>query len=269
MSQDCNMIDIQKKMHSVLCEMREEHGLLGIKAEFEAEGSRLDELIMLNEVVLRNNLDLVVKIGGCEAMRDIDQCRLLGAKGIMAPMIETSFAMQKFKNAGEAKYKEDMKYVDWIINAETITCYKNIDAILETAQGFIGTVVVGRSDLTASMGIHRDEIDGEEVFNVVLDILKKARSAGMKASFGGGVSVDTIPFIMRLGDGIDQYETRKVIMKRPLSAEIAEKQIMKALEFELLYLKYKRLFYSKMADEDVKRINSLEERLKVNGIKSR
>ena len=62
-----------------LVELKENYGLIALKAEFEAEGSRLDELIMLNEVIFRANTDLVIKIGGCEAMRDIDQCKLLGA----------------------------------------------------------------------------------------------------------------------------------------------------------------------------------------------
>lgn len=263
------MYRIKEEMKNVLEDLINNHGLIAIKAEFEAEGSRLDELIMLNEVVMRNNTDMIVKIGGCEAMRDIDQCKLLGAKGIMAPMIETSFAMSKFRNAAETKFKDDLANVEWVINAETKTCYENFDSILDVADGFVNTVVVGRSDLSASMGISRNDIDGKEVFNVVKNICKKAKDVGIKASFGGGVSVDTIPFILDLGDVIDQYETRKVVLKKPADFNEAERQIMKALEFEMLYLKYKRLFYSQMAKEDDKRISALEERLKVNGAKFR
>ena len=96
-----------------------------------------------------------------------------------------------------------------------------------------------------------------------------AKKKGMKASFGGGVSVDTIPFILNLGEKIDQYETRKVVLKRPQSAEEAKKQILTALKFEMLYLKYKRKFYDSMAKEDAKRIIALEERLIINGEKLR
>ena len=37
-----------KRMLQIIKELREEYGMIAIKAEFEAEGSRLDELIMLN-----------------------------------------------------------------------------------------------------------------------------------------------------------------------------------------------------------------------------
>ena len=243
--------------------------MIAIKAEYEAEGSRLDELIMLNEVIFRTNTDLIIKIGGCEAMRDIDQCKLLGVTGIMAPMIETPFAMMKFRSAGMTKYSDEYSKIEWVINAETITCYENFEKILDVAEGFIGTVVVGRSDLSASMGIGREKIDGDAIFQKVVSFSEMAKKKGMKASFGGGVSVDTIPFILNLGEKIDQYETRKVVLKRPQSAEEAKKQILTALKFEMLYLKYKRKFYDSMAKEDAKRIIALEERLIINGEKLR
>ena len=77
--------------------LKEEYGVLSIKAEFEAEGTRKDELIILREFVYEANLGMIIKIGGCEAVRDLEECKLLDATGVMAPMIETPFAMQKFK----------------------------------------------------------------------------------------------------------------------------------------------------------------------------
>lgn len=41
-------------------------------------------------------------------MRDLDQCKLLGASGIMAPMIESPFALQKFANAAKIVGREDI-----------------------------------------------------------------------------------------------------------------------------------------------------------------
>ena len=77
----------ERRMLDILKELRDEHNVLAIKAEFEAEGSRTDELVQLNEVIFRADMNLYIKIGGCEAVRDLDQCRLLGASGVMAPMI--------------------------------------------------------------------------------------------------------------------------------------------------------------------------------------
>ena len=78
-------------MLDILKCLKEEYNVIAIKAEFEAEGSRTDELVMLNEIVFRADMKLYIKIGGCEAVRDLDQCRLLGTSGIMAPMIESNF----------------------------------------------------------------------------------------------------------------------------------------------------------------------------------
>lgn len=255
------MVEHRKKMLESLCDLKNKYGMLSVKAEFEAEGSRLDELIMLNEPIARANSKLNIKIGGCEAMRDLDQCKLLGATGIMAPMIETSFAMNKFKEAASKVYS-DLSDVEWIINAETITCYNNFDSILDSGDGFINTVVVGRSDLSASMNIMRNEIDGDEMFDKVRYFAIKSKQKGLKASFGGGVSLDTIPFLMNMAEYIDQFETRKVVFSVPNSAEQAEKMIKKALEFELNYLRYKASYYEKIGREDIGRMQSIEERLK-------
>ena len=132
----------EKKMLDILRELKNEHNVLAIKAEFEAEGSRTDELVKLNEIVFRADMDLFIKIGGCEAVRDLDQCLLLGATGIMAPMIETPFAMQKFRGAAEKVYGENIGDIEWIINAETKTCRKNFDDILKEGKGFLKTISV-------------------------------------------------------------------------------------------------------------------------------
>jgi hypothetical protein len=60
---------------------------------------------------------------------------------------------------------------------------------------------------------------------------------------------------------LDKFETRKVVF--PIIACLkGEKVILKAVEFELLWLKSKRRYYSRIKVEDEKRIQMLEERLK-------
>ena len=54
---------ITKEMLEVLKQLRDEYGILAVKAEFEAEGSRTDELISLNEVVFRADMKMFIKIG--------------------------------------------------------------------------------------------------------------------------------------------------------------------------------------------------------------
>ena len=176
----------KKRMLDILRELKNNYGGIAVKAEFEAEGSRLDELIMLNEVVFRADMDIFIKIGGCEAVRDLDQCKLLGASGIMAPMIESPFAMQKFVNAARKVYKNRVEDIEWIINTETKTCMENLDDIFNVGNGFLNTISIGRVDLSSSMGLSRSDIDGEVVFNAAHSTAEKAKKYNLNVGIGGG-----------------------------------------------------------------------------------
>ena len=65
------MNNLEKRMVDVLKDLCENHCVGGIKAEFEAEGTRLEEALRLKEVVTKAGLDLTIKIGGCEALKDM------------------------------------------------------------------------------------------------------------------------------------------------------------------------------------------------------
>ena len=251
------------RMLEVLRELKDEYGVLAVKAEFEAEGSRLDEMIMLNEVVYRADMNLFIKIGGCEAVRDLDQCKLLGASGIMAPMIETSFAMQKFIGAAKKVYGEKCDDIEWIINTETKTCRENFDDILEVSKGFLNTIAVGRVDLSGSMGLTRDEINSEVMFEATKEFATKAKKAGLRVGVGGGVSLDTIPFLLKMKEYVDKFETRKIVFPLYDDEEKLKKGLVLAMEFEMLYLKNKCEFYEDMAVEDQNRVKMLTERHKI------
>lgn len=259
------MNNTEKKMLDILKCLKEEHDVIAIKAEFEAEGSRTDELVMLNEIIFRADMKLYIKIGGCEAVRDLDQCRLLGASGIMAPMIESSFAMTKFINAARKVYGNEWENIEWIINAETVLCHQNLDSILEVSKGFLSTVSIGRVDLSSSMGLSRSEINGDEVFNKAHDIALRSKAMGYKVNFGGGISFDAIPFIQRMYPNNDRFETRKVVFHSSNDEKVLKSGILKAMEFETLYLKNKCEYYDRMAIEDQERLKMMAQRLKAAG----
>ena len=250
----------ERKMLEILKELKNEHNVLAIKAEFEAEGSRTDELVKLNEIVFRADMNLFIKIGGCEAVRDLDQCRLLGASGIMAPMIETPFAMKKFVGAAKKVYGDEISDVEWIINAETKTCKDNFDDILAEGKGFLNTIAIGRVDLSGSMGLTREVINGKEVFEAAKFFAQKAKAAGVVVGFGGGISFDAIDFVKDMKGLADKFETRKVVFKYDDNAERLKAGILKAMEFEVLYLQNKCEFYDRMANEDRARMQMLTQR---------
>ena len=250
-------MELRKQLRLQLARLRNHYGVVSIKAEFEAEGSRKDELIMLREMVETSGLGLIIKIGGCEAVHDIDQCKLLNATGVMAPMIETPFAMSKFKAALNKLYGESSN-IEKIINAETIACFNSFDAILEEGKGFLTGITVGRSDLSASMGIPKSKIEDEDVFEVTKSFCEKAKEAGLSTNFGGNIGLESVPFIMNMFPYIDRFETRKVVLSRNNDPVFLKEAISNALEFELMYLKFKSQYYYDMAIEDEGRIKRLE-----------
>lgn len=255
------MNSTEKKMLEILKELRDEHNVLAVKAEFEAEGSRTDELVKLNEIVFRADMKMFIKIGGCEAVRDLDQCRLLGASGIMAPMIETPFAMKKFVGAAKKVYGDEINDIEWIINAETVTCFENFDEILNVSKDFLNTVVIGRKDLSASIDYQNSNVNSKEVLEMTTKFAEKSKNKNLVVGMGGGISVDSISFIQKMEGLIDKFETRKIVFGYENNAEKIKKGILKAIEFESLYLQNKSDFYDRMANEDKARLKAISKRI--------
>jgi hypothetical protein len=251
----------ERKMLEILKELRDSYGVLAVKAEFEAEGSRSDELSMLNEIIFRADMRLIVKIGGCEAARDLDECRLLGASGIMGPMIETPFAMSKFRDLAKKVYDDRIEEIEWIINTETKTCHENLNEIFDEGAGFLNTIAIGRVDYSGSLGLSRGEINSPLMLEKCIDMATRARREGIVVGFGGGISFDAIPFIQQLAPYADKFETRKIVFRVTTDDKVLKAGILKAMEFETLYLENKFAFYNRMANEDRTRMIMLRERL--------
>ena len=248
----------KSRMADILKELKNDYGVVAIKAEFEAEGSRKDELIMLRDLIETvGGLGFIIKIGGCEAVHDLDQCKLLSATGVMAPMIETPLAIEKFKKAFTKVYGKQSN-IERIINAETKTCLQNFDDILKQGEGFLTGVTVGRSDLSASMGIERKDIECATVFEVTKEFAMKAQAKDLITNFGGNIGIESVPFIINMYPYINRFETRKVVLSKNDNAESLKKAIRLALSFELLYLEFKSDYYTKMAREDIERVKRLQ-----------
>lgn len=243
----------------------DEYGVVGIKAEFEAEGSRIEEMMRLKDVTSAVGLPIFLKIGGVEAVTDIFNGLLIGVKGIIAPMAETPFAVSKFLGAIETFVPEDNRdEIQFGVNIETVTAVENFGAIAEIPKGnLLRTITVGRSDLVGSLGYGREQVDSEEVFRLAKSVLEKAKSKGFKTAMGGTITAASVDFVTRLvNEGLlDKYETRKVVFAAEAIRQNPKEGILKALEFELLWLKSKRRYYSRIKVEDEQRIATLEKRL--------
>ena len=128
----------EQKMLQILKELKENYNVLSVKAEFEAEGTRVDELLRLIEISHKAGLQLTVKIGGCEAKRDLMESKQFGVDYIVAPMVETAYALSKYILAKNSVYsEEEKKFTDFLVNLETVTAYKNRNEIVEMANYYV------------------------------------------------------------------------------------------------------------------------------------
>lgn len=256
---------LEYEMVDLLAELRDRYGVYEIKAEFEAEGSRVEEMMRLKDVVSQVGLPLILKIGGVEAVTDVYNALSIGVKGLVAPMAETAYAVSKFINLIEHYIAPDnARDIEFAINLETITAYRNLDDILG-CKGIdrLSGMTVGRVDLVGSMGLDRSFINtSEEVFGICHSVFSRAKQQGLKTAMGGGIDTAALPIIERLyGEGLlDKYETRKIVFRAD-SARHGEAAILQAVKFELLWLKSKRRYYSGIRSEDERRIAMLESRL--------
>lgn len=252
----------EKKMLEILKAARD-YGVVSVKAEFEAEGTRSDEFLRLLEIARRADLKVALKIGGCEAIRDLIEARDFGVDYIIAPMIETPYALTKYVAAKDKIYPADEQGdISFLFNIETRTGYENLAEMgVEAEKGNVG-FVFGRVDFAGSLGKGREIVNAEETMDCVEKVAHEAANRNLELVVGGGVNPDSIAPLRRIRKvRLDRFETRKVIFDGAcLDGNDVEKGMEHAIEFELLWLKNKRDFYRAIASEDEKRIDMMEAR---------
>ena len=233
-----------------------------VKAEFEAEGTRLEEAMRLKDIVSAAKLGLNIKIGGCEAIKDMLDAINLGVHEIIAPMVETPYALQKFIRASRLVYGDEMENSKLLINVETFTAYENFSEMLKVPQiSHLDGIVIGRVDLVGSMGLNRDAVNSDTILKMCLELAERAKEKDLQVIVGGGVSVDSLPFFQAFPAGhLDRFETRKIIYQCPAALKNPEIAFIKAVEFELMWLKNKQNYYYAISKEDNERIKMMEKR---------
>ena len=248
-----------KKLIEQLSYLNKTYNVIGVKQSFEDEGVVFDDVVTMRRITELCGLPLFVKIGGCEAKTDINNCIRLGIDTVIAPMIETPFAFSKYLNSVNSDSSIKMQFV-----CESITAYDNLEEIisLDTKSQLSG-IVIGRSDFTKSLGLNKSQVDSKNVCEYVENILITSKKHNLTTTLGGNISTKSSTFIknMFLKGYLNKIETRNIIIG--LTSENIvnlDETISNALDFEINWLKYKSKLYSEISNEYIHRSGLLESR---------
>ena len=140
---------------------------------------------------------LAVKIGGCEAVRDLLESKQIGVSYIIAPMVETPYALSKYALA------KDKPCISRRSARTPTSCstwrrsprYENREAIVALAAetGGVDGMVFGRVDFFGSLGLDRDAHQRARASPTTCSRSPgPARSSGLDLVVGGGVSMDAL-----------------------------------------------------------------------------
>jgi len=251
-----NLIKLLKELKSI--------GITAVKQSLEDEGAGFEDIMHMRKITKKSKLKLNVKIGGCEAKNDIFFCQSIGVDGIVAPMVESSYALKKFIQTVSNNYKSDL-----YINLESKKSFNNLNEIIQTKQfKKLKGVVVGRSDLAGSLGLSKSEVNSKKIYNIVNKSLKKIKKYKKLVKMGGSVTHKSRDFIYKLFTNklIHRVETRNLEINLNIkNIDNLENLIKKIFLFEMNWLKYKNSNFKKnkfLKQDNIRRIKELKKRLR-------
>jgi hypothetical protein len=211
---------------------------------------------------------MTVKIGGCEAIRDLLESKQIGVNYVVAPMVETPYALTKYVAAKNQTFNDDeQEDCDFLFNIETFTSFENrVEmAKIASAKGGVQGMVFGRVDYSGSIDLGREGINDDRVTNDVIAVAEVCKASKLDLVVGGGVSADSIACLRKIrAVHLTRFETRKVVFgAAALDSDSIEAGLLNAVHFELLWLMNKRDYYGSIEREDAKRIEMLDARWKI------
>ncbi|MCB1159502.1 MAG: aldolase [Leptospiraceae bacterium] len=207
------------------------YGFYGLKGGTETEDMDYEELSFL-KALSKDIMPLKVKIGGVEARTDIRFCHSVHVNSILAPMVESEYALRNFVQTLKALIpRADYEKIRKSINLETITGYRNIMEIVDS-KFFeeLDDITAARSDLSASMNLVPDD---PEVMRVTSQIVKISRSKGKGTCVGGTITRQNFAAI---AEGIvpDMINSRHIIVNVEKAKKVGLNEVPEAmLEFEM------------------------------------
>ena len=235
-------------------------GVVGIKQSFEDEGALQQDVLVMRRITEQIGLDLSVKIGGCEAKTDIAFCESIGVDKIVAPMIESKFALTKFIES-----ITDIEGIKFYINIESHQGQSIIVDLLDTPSSkLLSGVVVGRSDMIKSYGFSKENTESYMMNNIAENVFREARINKLETIMGGNISSKSSNSIKKLYEKnlLKFIETRNVIIQlNDNNIENISNSINKSLLFESKWLEYKANYYNKIGKNYIDRSNLISNRI--------
>ncbi len=258
------MNKLEKSMYDSLKDMKDSCKLSWIKLSFEDEWLNMDQAQIISSIAYKAGVDVSMKIGGAEAKRDIRDAKILWVHKVVAPMIESEYALKKFTDAVWKIYSDDEKdNTEFMINIETITGFNAAKSMLtsDKAQN-LSWVVLWRSDFVGSMWKEKSFVNSDIMLKTASELADICKQTNKKFFVWGNVNAESIDFFKQLQKiHLSGLETRNVIFKSDmLDLENVESAIAQALNFELLLLQVKDKIYETMINEDSHRIDDIKSR---------
>lgn len=242
----------------LLLKLKENHFCAGLKTGTEIEDMDDAEIIFMKEAAHAAGLKLAVKTGGPEARRDMRMCISNAVDTILAPMIETTYALENFiKSASEIQQSLRQK-AELAINLESRTAVTNLDDMIRSsAFQQLSQVTIGRGDLSGSLHLN---VNDSEVTRLTSTAIRKISSTGRKTSVGGGWSLNNIRTVSDFNS--DYINTRHTVLANTEQMKKnAAFSLYKVLEFEkALYTELSDVF-SERRDFYFARIEVLKKRM--------
>jgi 4-hydroxy-2-oxoheptanedioate aldolase len=238
--------------------------MTAFKQSLEDEGATFKEVIFIKKILKRININQNIKIGGCEAINDILFCKKINVDGIIAPMVESTYALKKFIQA--IKFVGFSKKI--YFNLETISAIKNLNKILKSEDSkYLSGIVIGRSDICGSLGLEKKDVNHVKIFNLVNNSINKIKKKKIIIKMGGSISPTSKSFIINLFNKkkLDYIETRNIEIKlTKKNIYYLDTIINNALSLELQWLQIKSIINKNnnfLVGQYKKRIKELSKRL--------
>jgi hypothetical protein len=217
-------------LRHMLARLKGESGLVALKSGTEVEDMNFAELGLLR-AISKDIVPLNIKVGGPEARNDMRRCLELGADCIIAPMIESPYALKNFMQTMDEL--DPARQVERGINLETITAFQNLNPILTSKYAReLGQVTAARSDLSGSMDLPADH---ERVLEVCAVIIARCREYDLKTSVGGNIHKGIVSEIIKQISPVTLNTRHMVVSSAALkhNPELIDEHL--AFEMELCY----------------------------------